>query len=197
MAHKIVELECPGCGVPITTGTRQCPQCFREIVITTFHSVYSMALPEVNKYANSYRKALAEDPEHKEWNRSIAFCYLKLKLYDQALSCFEKAMEDNFDHSETYFYAAVCLLKGKKAFLAPRDVINKIEEYLNAALMIEPKGIYYYFQAYIKYDYFERKSFYTSPTWQEAFVTAEDTGLSETDVMQLYGILGVEKPSCL
>ena len=61
------------------------------------------------------------------------------------------------DQPDVFFYAAVSLLKGQKAFVAPRAAIDKCLEYLNAALMIEPKGIYQYFLAYIKYDYFSRK----------------------------------------
>lgn len=106
-----------------------------------------MPLPEVNKYAGAYRKALSENPDSMELNNSVAMCYLKLKLYDKATEAFERAMEDNFDNSETFFYAAICRLRGKKAFLAQRADIDKIEEYINAALMIEPKGIYYYFLA--------------------------------------------------
>lgn len=52
-------------------------------------------------------------------------CYLKLKLFDKALSAYEKAIEDNFDNSEIYFYAAICLLKGQKAFLVQRPTIYK------------------------------------------------------------------------
>ena len=154
-----------------------------------------MPLPQVNKYANAYRKALAENPDNTGLNNSVAMCYLKLKLYDKALPAFERAMEDNFDNSETFFYAAVCLLKGKKAFLAMRPEIEKIEEYINAALMIEPKGIYYYFLAYIKYDYFHRKYFKTSPTYQEALAMAAQAGYSPFDADQLFAILGVEKPA--
>jgi len=141
MAHQVVELECPGCGVPITTSTKQCPQCFREIVISTFNSITGMSALEINKQANAYRKAMVAHPDDQTLNMSIAFCYLKLKLYDKAIPCFEKAIEDNFDNSETYFYAAIALLKGKKAFVTPRAVIDKIEEYIQAAIMIEPKGI--------------------------------------------------------
>lgn len=197
MAHEIIELECPGCGAPISISTKQCPYCFRSIVIKTFNSVASMTNLDINKYANSYRKALANHPDNMELNRSIAFCYLKLKLYDKALPYFEKAIENNFDDSETYFYASVCLLKGKKAFVTLRNVIDQIEEYLNAAIMIEPKGIYYYFQSYIKYDYFERKYLNTSPKWQECLDMAKSSGLSEVDTEQFYEILGVERPSCL
>lgn len=197
MSHQIVELECPGCGKAITTSTRQCPQCFREIVITTFNSVSGMSTLEINKQANAYRKAMVNDPDNQTLNTSIAFCYLKLKLYDKAIPCFEKAIEDNFDNSETYFYAAIALLKGKKAFLTPRPVIDKIEEYIQAAIMIEPKGIYYYFWAYIRYDHHFRKSYRMSPNYQELLLNAKRIGLSQTDVAELYSILGLERPSCL
>lgn len=197
MAHQIVELECPGCGKAITTSTQQCPQCFREIVITTFNSVSGMSPLEINKQANAYRKAMVNNPNDQTLNTSIAFCYLKLKLYDKAIPCFEKAIEDNFDNSETYFYAAIALLGGKKAFLAPRTVINKIEEYIQAALMIEPKGIYYYFWAYIRYDHHFRKSYKMSPNYQELLNQAKKSGLSQTDVAELYKLLEVDRPSVL
>lgn len=195
MSHQIVEINCPGCGARVSTGQKECEWCHEPVVISTFNSVYSMPMPQVNKYANAYRKALAENPENMQINNSIAMCYLKLKLYDKALPAFEKAMEENFDNSETFFYAAVCLLKGKKPFVAMRPEINKIEEYINAALMIEPRGIYYYFLAYIKYDYFSRKFFKTSPTYQETLSMAAQAGYSPFDVDQLFAILGVEKPS--
>ena len=194
MAHEVVELNCPGCGARVSTGQKECDWCHKPIVISTFNSVYSMPLPEVNKYAGAYRKALSENPDNTDLNKSVAMCYLKLKMYDKALAAFEKAIEDN---SETYFYAAVCLLNGKKAFLNQRPTIDKVLEYINAALMIEPKGIYYYYLAYIKYDYFERKHFRTSPNYQEALQMAVDAGLSDYDIEQLFAILGVARPDCI
>lgn len=197
MSHQVIDMKCPGCGAPTSTGETTCKFCHRPVVISTFNSVYSMPMPEVNKYAGAYRNALAQNPDNTELNTSIAMCYLKLKLFDKAQAAFEKAIEDNFDNSETYFYAAICLLKGKKAFLAKRSDIDKIEEYIQAALMIEPKGIYYYFWAYIKYDHFFRKSYRTSPSYQEILEMAQQTGLSNYDVDQLYAILGVDRPECL
>jgi tetratricopeptide (TPR) repeat protein len=194
MSHKVIEMNCPGCGARVTTGQNECEYCFGPIVISTFTSVYSMPMPEVNKFANEYRKSLSENPDSKELNTSIAFCYLKLKLYDKALDSFEKAIVDNFDNSEVYFYAAICLLKGNKAFVTPRPLIDKIEEYINAALMIEPKGIYYYFQAYIKHDYFHRKFLNTQPTFIEALEIAITTGVSDYDKEQLFTIMNVPRP---
>lgn len=194
MAQQVIEINCPGCGARVSTGQSECEWCHKPIIISTFNSVYSMPMPEVNKFAGAYRSALAENPDNQALNNSIAMCCLKLKLYDKALPAFEKAMEDNFDNSETFFYAAICLLQGKKAFLQQRPTIDKILEYINAALMIEPKGIYYYFLAYIKYDYFSRKFFKTSPTYQETLDMAMQVGCSPYDIEQLFAILNVENP---
>lgn len=195
MSQQIIELTCPGCGSRVTTNQKECEWCHKPIIISTFNSVYNMPMPEINKYAGTYKKALSENPDYKELNNAIAMCYLKLKLYDKALQAFEKAMEDNFDNSETFFYAAVCLLKGKKAFLAQRTDIDKAIEYINAALMIEPRGIYYYFLSYIKYDYFERKYLNTTPNYQECFNQSCEMGTSEFDKEMLFNILGVARPN--
>ena len=197
MECQIVELECPGCGKAIAINTKQCPQCFREIIISTFNSVKGMSPLELNKQANSYRKAMASEPDNKNLNMSIAFCYLKLKLYDKAIACFEKAIEDNFDNSETYFYTAISMLKGKKAFLAPRSVIDKIEEHIQAAIMIEPKGIYYYFWAYIRYDHHFRKLYKMNPDYKALLNQASQFGVSPSDISELFEILEVERPSVL
>jgi tetratricopeptide (TPR) repeat protein len=197
MDIQVHDTTCRSCGASADIGQTKCRFCKQPVMISTFNSVYSMPMPMVNQYAATYREALQNEPNAKDLNSSIAMCYLKLKLYDKALAAFEKAMTDNFDNSETFFYAAICLLGGKKAFLLQRPEIDKIEEYINAALMIEPRGIYYYFWAYIKYDYFSRKSFNTSPTYQEALETANGAGVSPHDIEQLYGILGVSRPETL
>ena len=197
MSQQVVNLNCPSCGARVSTGQKTCEYCEKPIVISTFNSIYSMPMPLVNKYAGTYRKALVENPDNLELNTSIAMCYLKLKLYDKAISAFENAMEDNFDNSEIFFYAAISLLQGNKAFLTQRPAIDKIEEFINAANMIEPKGIYYYFLAYIKYDYFNRKYFNTSPTYSEALQMAIDNGVTEYDSEQLFTILGVPEPEGL
>lgn len=195
MSYSVIELNCPGCGARVSTGQNECEWCHKPVLISTFNSVWSMPMPEVNKYVKAYSDALSENPDNQELNNSAAMCYLKRKLYDKALPAFEKAMEDNFDNSETFFYAAICLLKGKKPFLHQRPTIDKIEEYINAATMIEPRGIYYYFLAYIKYDYFKRKFLNISPDFQETLDVAKSCGYSEFDTEQLFLILGVDKPT--
>lgn len=196
MSQQIVDLKCPHCGAAVTSEQKDCIFCHQPIIITTFNSVLTMPMPEVNKYANTYRKEVVDNPESQELNNSLAMCCLKLKLYDKAIAAFEQAIENDFNNPETFFYAAVSLLRGKKAFLTSRADIDKAIEYLDAAAMIEPRGIYYYFLAYIKYDHFERKYLNTTPNFEECLEEAEQYGVSDYDIGMLFSILGVPEPDC-
>ena len=174
---------------------KECPSCHRPVVITTFNSVYAMTAAEANKYANNYRKVLGSGEDNQApINSAIGMCYLKLKMYDKALIAFDKAIEEDFDNSETYFYAAVCILGGKKAFLNSRETIDKAETYINAAMMIEPRGIYQYFLAYIRYDFHEHKFLNVSPDYRQCLQQATDFGVTDTDKQSLFDTLGVSDP---
>jgi len=138
----------------------------------------------------------------KDLYHSTGMRFLEERQYDEALNAFEMAMENNSDNAETFYYAAICRLQGKKAFSAQRHEIEAIEKDIIQAIKIadrkgDSKGIYLYFRAYIKYDYFERKSFNTSPTYRELLEQAIDAGISSHEVNQLFSILGVSRPEAL
>ena len=194
---NVVAMNCPHCGAPVSIDDRECAYCNSPILITSFSTVGGINPAELNKYVSTYQKVLTEDPNDSSINLSAAFCYLQLKMYDNALFYFERAIQDNFANSEAYFYAAVCLLGGKKAFLARRDIIDRIETYINAARSIENRGIYAYFHAYIKYDYFKRKFLMTQPKYDELLKEAYKLGVSDYDIKSLYTLLKVERPEAL
>ena len=194
---QILELECPGCGRPLSTDMKECPACHRPVVISSLNNVDALSMLEINKYASAYQKALATDPANNKVNGALAMCFLKLKMYDKALAAFDKAIVDNFDNSETYFWAAVAVLKGRKAFLCQRTEINKAEEYLNAAIMIEPRGIYYYYWAYLRYDYFSRKFLRVQPDYKTLTAEARQHQVTPTEIEQLFSVLGLKIPDPL
>ena len=197
MSVQAISIKCPNCGAGVSANQESCEWCHSPVYISSFNSISQMNMLQVNKYASGYRKELVENPNNTELNTSIAFCYLKLKMYDEAYASFSKAIVDNFDNSETYFYAAVSLLKGKKAFLHTRQEIDKMLELINAAIMIEPRGIYYYFMSYIKFDYFKRKFLITSPNYKDCLMQAQTMGCSRMDIDHFYSVAGVEPVSII
>lgn len=197
MEQRAITLCCPNCGGKIVPGQKECDWCHSPVIITRIDELENMGTPQINKYVREYSKILAQDSDAIGINKSIGLCYLKLRLIEKALIAFEHAMDDDPDDNEIYYYTAICLLKGKKAFLSQLPTINRILEYLNAAIMLEEKGIYYYFMAYIKYDYFERKHLRSEPRSSDLFKLALERGVLQEQKEQLYELLGVEKPDML
>lgn len=192
--YKIVELKCLGCGARVHINQKECDYCHSPIIISSFSDTFNMPIMNLNKYANSYEKILKENTDSAEINNSLGMCYLKLGFYGKALTQFDKAIEQDLNNPETYFYAAICILAGRKPFLTPRSDIDKIEQYINAAIMIEERGLFRYFQAYIKYDYFKRKFFNTSPTWEECVQQCNHLGVSSFDINNLVEIINQKIP---
>lgn len=183
--------ECPGCGASVSPDMKKCDYCNSPVVIHSIGAIGTFTPLQLNKYANSYRKQLTTQPDDRELNRSMGICYLKLRLYDKANDAFERAVTDNFEDADSYFYAAVGRLKGKKAFVASRQDIDKAVEYLNVANMISPNPVYSLMLAYIKKDYFNRKALRVSPSWTEELSTARSMGVTDADINAVSELMGV------
>ena len=194
---EVISLSCPNCGAPVAANNKECEHCGSPIIINSIKSIASFSTLQLNKYANSYKKALENNPDNRDINLSIGICYLKLKLYDKAIIAFSKAMEDNFENPQPFYLAAMSLLKGKKPFVTPRSDIDKMIEYLNAAIMIDPQAIFYYFLAYIKYDYFERKYLNTSPNYHELIKEALIHQISPSDIDEFHTLTNTTSPKLI
>jgi tetratricopeptide (TPR) repeat protein len=201
---QVIDLNCSGCGGSLTPDMTSCKYCGRAIVISSFNTLSALNPLQLKAMAKSIEQgncatALSENgADGNEGNANFALggCYLKLALYDKALEKFENAIDEEYNNSEVYFYAAASLLKGKKAFLTPMANIKKAIEYTEAALMLENRGIYHYFLAYIKYDFYSRKYLKIAPSWQEEYTEACNIGTSESDIQELFNLLKVPKPEC-
>ena len=201
----VVELNCSGCGGDLTPDMVSCKYCGRAIVISSFNALSGLNPLQLKTAVKSLEQGNTasallpggEQAGDSNVNFALGGCYLKLALYDKALEKFESAIDEQYSNSEVYFYAAISLLKGKKAFLTPIASIKKAIEYTEAALMLENRGIYRYFLAYVKYDFYSRKCLKVSPTWQEELAEARSAGVSAADTAELFNTLNVQKPDCL
>ncbi len=185
--------KCPNCGAAVSPDAEKCAYCDSPVIITSFAS--ALGVPDLSKYTQAYKSALSSAPSDPSVNAAVGFCYLRLKMYGKALESFSRAIDGGVMNSEVFFWAGVCCLGGRKAFLAKREVIDKAEEYINAARVLEDRGIYAYFGAYVRYDYFKRKSLIARPDYRELLRESRRLRVSEGDIRILYGVLGVERPS--
>lgn len=115
-----------------------------------------------------------------------------MKMYAQA--CFEKAIQEDLSDPDAYFYAAIAKLEGKRPFLASRTAISDIERYIEAALMYGEQGIYYYFYAYVKYDYYEKKLLKSKPLFADLLAKAKELGVDDAESKELFTLTNTQKP---
>ena len=120
--------------------------------------------------------------------------FLTMKMYAQAAACFEKAIQENLSDPEAYFYAAITKLEGKRPFLASRAAIGDIERYIEAALMYGERGVYYYFYAYVKYDYYEKKLLKSKPLFADLLAKAVQLGVTDSEAKELFDLMNTQKP---
>jgi tetratricopeptide (TPR) repeat protein len=197
MNFKVQELICPGCGDRVDPNQIECKYCHKPIFISSLSDINQFANHSLNNFLRTYDEIFKNDSTNHEAAKAIGMCFIRLKQYDKAIYFFGKAIDLNTNSAESYFFSAIAFLKGLKPFVHHREIIDKVEEQINTALMIEDKAIYYYFMAFIKFDYFSRKFFNTTPDFQTALRMALDKGLKEEDVQNLYSLLHLERPACL
>lgn len=192
---EVKEMNCPNCGNPVSAEEKKCRYCGGPIVITNFVGVASLTNIQLNKYVASYKQTVAEQPDNTQARVSMGLCRLRLRFYDDALVDFQKALQADFCNADLHFYCAVCLLRGKKPFLHNRPVIDEMVTYLEAAISVEPKGVYYCFLSYIIADYFERKKFKTASTSRSVLAEARRHGCTDSDIALLFDILSFDRPT--
>jgi hypothetical protein len=87
---------------------------------------------------------------------------------------------------------------GYQIYIQEKVPLNRMDkkaiEYVNAAIMLEEKGIDHFFLSYIKYDFYARKSLNVSPSWQTEFAAACNTAVSAQEINNLFALLKVQRP---
>lgn len=178
------------------TGVR-CKYCKKPIVPSDYVEAESLSPIERTQQIALLNIASQTNPDQVELVMALGLFYLANKAYAFATQKFQAAIDLNPFYADAYYYKAISLLGGKKAFSVLRPVINEIEELLQSALGFNPKGLYYYFWAYIRYDHHARKLYRVSPDYRELIGMAKQFGVSAGEVAGLYRALGVPRPDCI
>ena len=197
MNYQVMDLTCPGCGDRVDVNQPVCKYCRKPIIISKIYDVNRISPIGLNNLVQSYDQMVSDNTNNVELSLSLGICFLKLKQFDKAIKYLEKSIELDPNNSEAYFYSALANLKGLKPFVHFRNIIDKVEEHINSALLVEEKGIYLIFLAYIKYDYFSRKFFNTTPNYQTVLEMAKKKGIEEKDIDNLFLLLGQSRPESL
>ena len=125
--------------------------------------------------------------------RNLTNCLIWLKQHFwclEILGCSQMVKAHGFD-------PCICRFEPYHPSHCSRAEIDKAEEYINAAIMIEPRGVYYYFWAYLRQDFYARKFLRIQPTYKDLIVEARNRHVTPAEINQLFDVLSVELPNAL
>lgn len=185
MGFRVAEVSCPGCGAPWSTAQRTCEYCGRPVVITSLSDLSGLTAADLRKSSSSLSAAVEKGADDPLVWLALGATFLKLGQYDRASAQFGAVIDEAPGESEAYFYAAIAELEGKKPFLQILPKIKKVESLLDAALQIEPRGVYWLLRGYIVSDYYERKGLRAPVAASECVEQAFVGGTSLADTQEL------------
>lgn len=193
MGETVISLKCPNCGAGVSENAAKCEYCGSPLIIKSYADIKPFSLPERNRYLAFFAGRMQGDGTASA-ALSTAICLMSLGVYDKARAVLEKVVESGVLDADCYFYLAVSLLGGKKAFLLTRKAAGEVENYVNAAIGIEDKALYYLFYAYLSYDFFERKGLNCRYGYRELAQTAKQKALGGTEAACLFELMRVKNP---
>jgi len=183
----ITVLVCPQCSAPVRQGSKTCDKCYSEYIITPVNNLKKT----LEDFEKKIKTKISEGGESAELFTAMGICQMQRGLYKYANSYFDKAIALLPEDGDTFYYAAIALLNGKRPFLSSLPTIRKVVEYLELALGFSEQGSYYYLQHLVHTDYFEKRKLSCSPSSGELLDKSLSFGISDIDCTEISRMVGL------
>lgn len=181
-----------------------CPYCRQRVTPTNMRQAKACTNGDQRKLTMailSMQKNIQTNPDDAASHLALGLFFIMKGGYSDARIQLKKAIDLDPMNDSAYFYSCVALLNGMNPSRAETGKIKLIEERLqiceNLAQDDQTRAMYYYFHAFIKYDFFTKKYLRTTPTYQELLYQAMGCGLTVQDRDELFEILRVPRPGCM
>ena len=198
MLVSVVGLKCSNCGESLSESMAICPSCDQPVVIRKVSSLLGLTMPELRTRSRLMDiEALRDcgDPLSADADFTSGCCLLRLKMFEQAIVHFDKAIAADPCNADALFCAAIAALKGKRPFLVSLADVRKAQECLVAASMIEDRAVFHYLLAYIKQDFYSRRFLRVEPDWRHELQCAIELGIVVEEKEELFMLLGQSCPA--
>lgn len=199
LSYSVSILECPNCAATdIRPGQSFCHWCRSALIISDFSSIYSMDSDTYQEYANKLKSSennYASNGMHGDYENSLGMTYLKLGNTSLAVSSFQKAVESGIQNPETYFYMGIAMLDRKRPFLNSKNTVTGAMNYIETALNMEKKGIYYFTAAFFEYDFYVMKHLRPPKPLNEYLENAKKFGVTQNDLKMVFDMMNCTVPN--
>lgn len=175
MNYYIQGLKCPNCGASVSINQTECDYCSSRLFISSFYSIPYFTDDMLRQQMRDEYKFEDETLELL----SKALCFLKLRMFKEAEEIYRRIISENIMNDECFFLLCIAMLEGKKPFLHKKNEIDEMILYIENAILLNPKGIYYLVYSYLVKDYYEKKKMRYRNTSAYCMQKSIELGVSE------------------
>lgn len=187
--------ECPQCGAPAKPSQRNCEFCKAEFFITSVAYLGKLDQGGINKYLQHYKKLTKENPDDAEGYLGLGITFLQLGMFPLALKSFERVIELSPEIPQSYYYASLAKIQGRRLMTLSLKEAKDVESLANTAAQIDPGNpTFTLLLALIRRDYYEANGMKSpAPNAEELLATIQGREIETKEVDRLKAMVLVRQ----
>lgn len=164
-----------------------------NINISTFSEFSSIDEKTKAKLLVTYQSAIGSASNSAQLNLAVGLHYLDSGLYTESIEALQLARRSDPLNKNVLYYLALATVAGKPLRSATLTEIREAEEYLRAAMQLQPAPAhYYYLWCLIKLDFYQANGFReTAPPIDKLFLLAQNSDLAIEEIKLLLSNVNV------
>lgn len=150
MAHLTIN-QCQVCSKVLAPGVTVCPKCHTEHSIKpTVVNPLRFSAAESAEYKAQFEEQVKNSPQDSNMVFAMGLTYLGLKNYELSDEHFRKAVAMTPSDPDVYYYTALSLFHHRSVNNLDKMEIERIEQWLDTAVQIQPKRKYLILQMILR-----------------------------------------------
>ncbi|MBQ3672981.1 MAG: hypothetical protein II928_00735 [Paludibacteraceae bacterium] len=143
--------QCQKCGKILAPGVTECGKCHtKHSIRPTVVDPLRFTAAEVADYRQQFQENAAACPKDPNAQFAMGLTYLGLKNYELADEYLAKAVKLTPADPDIYYYTALSLFHHRSVVNLSKKEMNRIEEWLNTAVQMQPKRKYLILQMILR-----------------------------------------------
>ena len=143
--------QCQNCGKILAPGVTECGKCHTKHAIQpTVVNPLRFTAAQAADYRAQFQEQVAACPKDSNAQFAMGLTYLGLRNYELADEYLIKAVQLTPSNPDVYYYTALALFHHRSVMNLSKAEMDRIEEWLNTAVQMQPKRKYLILQMILR-----------------------------------------------
>lgn len=143
--------QCQNCGKILASGVTECGKCHtKHAILPTVVNPLRFTAVQAADYRARFQEHATACPKDSNAQFAMGLTYLGLKNYELADEFLAKAVQLSPADPDVYYYTALALFHHRSVMNLSKLEMDRIEEWLNTAVQMQPKRKYLILQTILR-----------------------------------------------